>query len=291
MRIKFIITGDLEKASIVDSVSRFFPKVISENGNRVDVLWIRPRKVHSVTSKRLDGVTDYSEMKLLAKAMIAEAEIGDQGTPADLVIAVDDLELGNQNQASTVTQHVKHSIESQIEERSLSMAKEKRLRETIREKCSFHLFAPMVESYFFGDPDALIRAGMNADRTPFLINNDVEDFESNDPAWLPICQKENAILQTKLSWWRHERHPKHYLEFLVEENGGFYAEMLGGIAAFSELNWPIVPADNTAAKFARSLFEDIAEKLCVKNPLAGTTANETWPTRNIRRNQLLLRNM
>ena len=158
----------------------------------------------------------------------------------------------------------------------------------VRERCSFHLFAPMLETYFFGEPAALRRAGTSAQ--PQLLSPDVEAFETNDPAWLPTCRDENARRADIAPWWRHERHPKHYLEHLVERDGGFYTETAGGVRALRELDWNQTTA--TGSAFARALFEDLASSLGVPNPQGpGPTAAETWPTPSTRPEQLVLRNL
>lgn len=290
MRIKLIVTGDLEKKAMVQSIRRFFPSTYRGE----DVEWLAPRKVNAITTKALDlEQTQYEPMRKLVRAMAAEAEDGSDGRPADLVIAIDDLELANQAQPEVVTAQVRRHVEAEIQRRQFSMEGENRFRALLRAKCSFHLFAPMVETYFFGDGGALFRAGVARARNALLISPDVEDFETNDPDFLPCCREENQRHAQKILWWKHERHPKHYLGFLVQQNGGLYDEVLGGAAAFCDLAWSTVPFDRTATPFARSLFQDIADALGpITNPLGeGEVAFATYPARNVRREQLLLRNM
>lgn len=289
MRIKLIVTGDLERTSIVASLQRHFPQ--SDNGSPID--WLTPRKIHCTTSNPLQsGKPPSSAMKTLANALIAEAEFGENGSPADLVVAVDDLELANQGQPDVVIDHLKRAVEEQINAHADYRRKD-RLRTTLREKCSFHFFAPMVESYFFGDRTALASLGIKPQRSLYLQDpDDVENFETADPAWLRTCAEEN---QRKTAggwaWWKHERHPKHYLEFLTDENEHTYQETVNGATAFKALNWATITAKRTATKFVRSLFEDLADALAIPNPFPGDTAQETWPSRSIDRQTLLLRNL
>jgi hypothetical protein len=68
------------------------------------------------------------------------------------------------------------------------------------------------------------------------MGTDVEDFETNDPKFLPHAAIENGKKSTVgAPWWREERHPKRYLEFLVESSGGLlYDETIGGVQALRE---------------------------------------------------------
>ncbi len=49
-------------------------------------------------------------------------------------------------------------------------------RQNVRERCSFHLMAPMTEAYFFGEAAALKRAG--AMRNPSRFDRQVCDPEA-----------------------------------------------------------------------------------------------------------------
>ncbi len=291
-RIRLIVTGDLERASIVASISRFFPRERAE--------WLKPRKVNCGTSARLAATNAPNKaMKALARAMVAEARFGEDGEPAQLVLAVDDLELHNFDQPNVVCAHFRAAVEAEIGQQATTERVRARLRERVRESCSFHLMAPLVEAYFFGDRAALVRAGCAADATPCLADPDVERFESTEPEWLSLCEADNRrrlALPTPEPWWRAERHPKRYLEWLISRNaerpGPHYDEVLGGVAAFESLDWPSVPAHPHAIAFATSMFEDIADFFGVPNPLRSEHPSPlTYPRRDVRRATLLLRNM
>jgi hypothetical protein len=292
-RIRFVVTGDLERKAIAASISALFPRTASD-GN--PVVWLRAQKVPAATTHRLTtSVPPSGTMKALARRVIAEAAEGEDGSPADLVIAVDDLELHNFDQPEVVCDHFQRAMELEIEDRKLSQAAERRLRTHIRDRCSFHLLCPMVEAYFFGEPEALTRAGCAPGVEPLLVKEDVEDFECRDPVWLPNCTAENrrkAQPPNPMPWWREERHPKHYLEHLVARNGGFYDEVLGGNEALKALDWHRVPSDGQSVMFARALFEDVADFFGVSNPLGqGEPASFTYPARKVNRSKLLLRNL
>jgi len=95
----------------------------------------------------------------------------------------------------------------------------------------------MVESYFFGDSDALRSAGVQS--TPTLRHADVEQFEviDSDPDWLQECQDSNQRQQHARPWWRHECHPKHYLEHLLGRDNVIYDEKIHGEPALQNLAW------------------------------------------------------
>lgn len=293
-RVRLIVTGDLERVALRSSLSSLFP---SARANGAPVEWLRPRKVSCATSHRLvRGAPTSRAMLRLAAALVAEAWEGADGTPADLVVAVDDLVIGNLGQSAVVCEHVRRAIDTVILERQLAAATEARLRSRLQASCSFHLLAPMAESYFFGEHAALVRAGCRPDVRPHLTQpEDVERFECSDPAWLPTCLEINQARITSRSpvpWWREERHPKHYLEHLVREAGGFYDELLGGKAGLETLAWATVGAAPGSIPLARALLEDLADFFGCPNPLgAGLPVAPTYPARTARRSRLRLRNL
>lgn len=288
LQIKLIVTGDLEKLALVELLRQLFPS--ERKGQRV--VWDRPRKLHGATSHRLvQGSSPSQPMLDLARAMLDEAGIGKTGRPADLVIVIDDVELGNLAREEIVAQHFRAAVNQVLSQR-YKLSEQQHYRETLRENCSFHLLKPMVESYFFGDIQALGRAGVPADASPMLVHSDVEEFESSDPRWLPACQMENAQQQLHTPWWNHERHPKHYLEHLTARGGVFYEEKLHGKDALISLRWTDVPKALTETIFARSLFEDLSFWFDVPNPLGrGSTHAGFYPSKSARPTDRLLRNL
>ncbi|MGK4008928.1 hypothetical protein WMF31_40360 [Sorangium sp. So ce1036] len=135
--------------------------------------------------------------------------------------------------------------------------------------------------------------GVRQDIPVHRRGNDVEAFETDDPEFLPAALKKNAeMAEHGYPWWREERHPKRYLEFLVGRGGGLYQEIDGGVRALEALDWPGVGADPRAVHFARALFEDLSDALAIPNPLnAGDVSGWTYPAQTIRRETLTLRNL
>lgn len=84
-RIKLIVTGDLEKLALPQSLKKHFPSI--QNGK--SVIWDEPRKTHGATSYQLQsfnvGGLLSNPMKELAKTMLAEALEGKKKgqSPAD----------------------------------------------------------------------------------------------------------------------------------------------------------------------------------------------------------------
>jgi hypothetical protein len=294
-RIKLIVTGDLEKLALSQSLKKHFPN--TQNGK--DVIWDEPRKTHGATSYQLQSLNAggllSNPMKELAKAMLAEALEGKkkgQG-PADLVIVIDDVELGNLRRENIVAEHFRAAVNDAIKLKAKGISSEEaRIRRVIQDKCSFHLLKPMVEAYLFGDASALALAGVPIGVSPQLVHqSDVEEFETNDPTWLPTCYKENAVQQNKHNkpWWHHEYHPKAYLDYLL--SSGDYKETIHGNKALMQLNWPGVPKCQHDILIFGSLFHDVADWFGITNPIGGATHPDFYPVKTVNRNSLLLRNM
>lgn len=294
VRIKLIVTGDMEKAALHKSLQKFFPN--QRDGKQV--IWDVPRgPLPCATSNRLRALPPNSSpstpMIGLAQAMIDEAIVGKTGQPADLVVVIDDVELGNLDQEAVIAEHFRAAVTEVIQRKNYDLNKENRLRSELQQKCSFHLLKPMVEAYLFGDTNALGLAGVPNGVNPSLVHpTDVEQFESNDSLWLPICHAENAKKQQQNKhWWRNELHPKRYLEHLTGRGQETYEETKHGKNALVELDWLKVPKCQQDIPIFRSLFEDISDWFGVANPITGKTNSSFYPMRTVNRSSLLLRNM
>jgi len=184
------------------------------------------------------------QLERFAAAIVAAADPGRHGSPPDLVVAVDDVELVNLHQPSRIAEHVREAIRRRVDVHHPSAARCDRTREIVRTRCSFHLFCPMVEAYFFGEVDALRRAGARHD-AQLRDGRDLEDFETVDPAYLSSLP---ATLDAA-------RHPKRYLAHLCEP--GRYRETQHGKAALTTLDWPSVTRAPQATRLARWLLADL----------------------------------
>lgn len=236
MKVHWIVTGALERHALPQSLARLFPELESDT----------PQAVDSVTSCDVTITTPNvaSRLQRFAAAIVFAADPGRDAEPPDLVVAVDDVELVNRHQPERIVANVREAVRAQIDCHYPSATRRERTRSIVSERCSFHLFGPMVEAYFFGEAEALRRAG--ARREALLARErDLEDFETVDPAYLatPSAPSQAA------------RHPKRYLEHLCAPDE--YKETRGGRRALEALDWPLVMRDPTATRLARSLHADL----------------------------------
>ena len=233
-------------------------------------------------------------MRALARAMLDEAITGKQGPPADLVVVLDDVELANLGQESIVIEHFRAAVNVELSAKASSQATRDRYNLIVRQKCSYHLLRPMVEAYLFGDVAALANAGVSVAVAPLLLHpTDVEAFEAVDSLWTPDCVLRNQN-QTRNGrpWWRHEKHPKCYLEHLIgRSNNNTYDETVQGALALQNLAWGSVPKVPADVSFVRALFEDLADWFGTPNPIPGQKSALFYPPMAVNRANLLLRNL
>ncbi len=292
MLVRLVVTGDLERSALGRSLERVFQSTGAEVS--VEVL----HKLDELTTTRLPdpsvpGTRTPTPVRRMANALVTEAVSSARRAQADLVLGVADLELANVLQPQVVVAWVKRGVDEVIDARHPpaypTQADNHRLREVVRERCSFHLLVPLAEAYFFGEQAALGRAGVAARVQARRVGVDVEAFETDDPDFLPLASARNAAQAERgHGWWREERHPKRYLEFLVDRSGGTYGEA-AGVEALATLDWRGVGAHPEATRFARSLFQDVADLLEIDNPLGrGETHACTYAKE--RRAPLTLRN-
>jgi hypothetical protein len=265
--IKLIVTGEMERGALHTSLQNVFPK----ERNKQPVEWATPHRAHAATSARLpDSDKPIAKMVDLANSMIAEVLYSKSGPKPDLVLVIDDLELNNIGQEALVARHFRMAIDRAIDGSKKFREQEPEIRHLLRERCSFHLLKPMVESYLFGDAAALRKITTKIPKLPAGL--DLEQFETNDPAYLPNCHAINV--KRSGTGWREECHPKHYLQFLNPD----YSETGGGRAALNELNWVVLPGGNNQhLQVIRALFTDLAQWFGIPNPLPGLAHPVFWP--------------
>lgn len=291
--IRFIVTGDLEKQAIVDSVRRLFPDQVG--GQTVE---------YFPTRKAQGGATTYplppvgtgkvpTNLERLVRKMLAEVLDGDKDGKPDLVVGLDDLELANLHQPGVVVGWVRCAVQADLDRRFGSSMAREQAAHVVQRRCSLHLLVPMIEAYFFGDPSALQRAGVDADVPYPLAHGDLENFETSDSGFLLVAAARNAEKQGQgYPWWREEKHPKSYLEHLVEGCGRLYDEPEGA-AALRTLGWPAVSVAGPPLGFARSLFEDLSDWFGLPSNVLGpgVCSALTYPARTVDRSTLFLRNL
>ncbi len=253
-RVALIVTGELEKKSLHLSLARFFPEADFE------IL-----KLDGFTSRELPDTPTFEEgrpslVEKLVRALMAAVDPGRLGTPADLAFLVDDLELYNAATPERAVEHVRAAMRRQLEARWSSADRRRQSADLVRQRCSFHLLAPMVEAYFFGEPAALERVGAKRPARFDPLAADVERFATDDPDFLAPADGKHPAW-AKLG---RARHPKHYVRFLCDPEGSdprAYRETRHGHEALRSLDWPFVLAPAAHARFARSFLTDLAEAL------------------------------
>lgn len=275
--VELIVTGRMEKLALSDTLSKVIP-------NCSEITW-NTQRVDGFTSNALpdepqltsaSGVS--SKVLNLAKRLVFAADPGRTGEPVDLAIAIDDLELANSHQPEVVVHWLAEAVEHTITHAFPSQRRKDQCRERVREKCSFHLLVPMAETYFYGEKDALHRAGCLR-KAILKPNIDLEFFKTNDPNYIAklSCSKST----------NYARHPKKYISFLCEPNK--YKETRNGVNALKSLNWESVLQFRENTKYIRSFFDDLFDGLDRQSPFPGelhhlTRRCENGLLRNIKRN-------
>lgn len=195
-----------------------------------------------------------------------------------LVIGIDDLELDN---TATVTLGaVLRAVGRRLAFRWSDARSRERAADRLRQRCSFHLAVPLVEAYFFGEEAALERAGAVIKSRFDAVGGDIESFSVDDEKYLAepelTREFEPNPERRKRTWAkpveRRRRHPKLYLKYLCspdDPRGDRYREACGGKRALESLDWRLVAANPLHARFARSLFVDVADFIGLPTPLTG----------------------
>ncbi len=286
-QVVLIPTGRLEHAALAPALKRLFP----------DHDFIaRPKEKHldgftstDVTRIRLGGPIP-TNVEELAAELVASVAPGQRGRPADFAVVVEDLELVNDHQPDRVVQVFREAVDRHIHRFWSSQQAQARATALVRERCSFHLFRPMTEAYFFGDPPALQRAGaLHAPQLPTPL--DLECFQTIDSAFLQIP---NAQFDRIKDMPNRQRHPKSYLHYLCDptlaDKRRRYQETEGGVAALNQIDWQQVLVSPPHCPFLQSFLDDLAYAL--NHPLAFINQAHAQPlTRFAGKMNPLLRNL
>jgi hypothetical protein len=188
-------------------------------------------------------------------------------------VVLEDLELANRGNAAMVVEHVRQSALRVVQGLGPA-AKPETVRRLLRERVSFHLAVPMPESWFFGDPAVLERAGVPKGRSPLLCaGRDPEDFFSADPDY---HSDDGAQCTTWVErgrgtgkgdvrpFWlidRRREHPKAYLSWLARHplpgDCTGYKETKQGARALRHLRWATVLANGAWFSYLRALIRDL----------------------------------
>lgn len=279
-----IPTGLAEWGGLAGAFSRLFP------GNAFEVLPSEQEMDADRDRYPLDGFTSNplrehheqsppeSAMELVSRAAGVAVGAGRARSPrADLVVILDDLELANAQQPARVIAVMRAAVTKHLG--GLDSRFQASTATALRERVSFHLAAPMVESWFFGDPAGLDRACASARHTTnanrFDDLSDPEDFTVHDPdyaaateaacpEWVRRGRKKDQRPRWLSPGVQRDRHPKAYLQWLcldgTSPKGTGYKESVHGVAALRALDWSgLLARDASHLAYLRSLIADVAD--------------------------------
>lgn len=270
-RVLLVTTGVMEERALGKSLARLFPEHEFVSRPHLD----------GFTSARLPPTPPLSRVPLnldkLAATLIGVFDPGnrrDRPRP-DFVVAVDDIELANADEPARITAALRETLQRRLDAWPANARTLERLRDDLMHKVSFHLMAPMTESYFFADPAALARATapMPARPSRFDPNADAEVFAVDDPEYLDPPADPSSRWCTATD---RQGHPKRYVIYLAD---GRYRESEHGVQALAQLDWPHVTRRPEHTRFARSLLADLTDMLGTPSPelRSEQTHPITWP--------------
>ena len=290
-RVALIPTGRMEWEALADALTRLFP------GNEFYAIPTR-EEVESKTFQGEFPISSFTSVdvtrvlgrrnnadKLVSRAA-EEAMRSRRERRNDLVVILDDLELANLAQVERVVEGVREAAQRHLALLTQDRDVQSRTAAALREKVSFHLACPMIESWVFADPQGPSRAQTRAGQPARLASGrDPEDFLTADPDFVaagdqdctcwhslpsktPAQQKKRrraAPLWVKVGADR-ERHPKAYMSWLAmdptEPNCSAYQETHGGADALRALDWTaVLKAQTTWMPYLTALVNDLAEGL------------------------------
>jgi hypothetical protein len=255
--VALIPTGNLEHAAIAEALGPLFPD---------DTFLVRPPEQHlnGFTSRDVAGLAANpsgpvpTELDDLVAELVNAIFPGRRGERIDFAVVVEDLELVNDHQPELVLRVFRDAVERYIQA-TWPQTSSPRFAE-VRERCSFHLFRPMTEAYFFGEPAALQRAG--AVQPPHLSAGlDLEQFRTTDSTFLALPPRTDRISDMP----NRERHPKSYLHYLCDptlaDRRRRYRETHGGVDALRTLDWQQVISVPPHCPFLHAFLDDLTAAL------------------------------
>lgn len=273
MRVALLATGKTELLGLPEALMRLFP------GHSFQAVWDlhEQRPYPSFTSNRLPSPPAPASPALDKLVEEAAARV-DPRFPGrdDFVLLLDDLELVNQDQPHVVIQALRDAVARHLNQRySADAIRSGEIRAALASRVSFHLAAPMIESWFFANTNGPFRAGV-APNTPILIRNgDQEQFESTDQGYLqatesacPTWCKNGRKRGDRPKWLGdppREKHPKGYLQWLMKDASSktctCYNEAKEGTEALRQIDWAELLKHPKRSTYARALVADLSDAL------------------------------
>lgn len=285
--VALIPTGSMEHLALAPSLRRIFP-------DHTFVVLPAERHMDGFTSSDLSlppkpGPTIQipTTLQNLVKTLVNAIFPSRRGERIDFAYVVEDLELFNQGHPDVVLEQFREAVSQYVETQWPQQA-EPRFRE-VRERCSFHLFRPMTEAYFYGDPEALQRARVQ--RQPLLPDGvDLELFRTIDQNYLDLPPKSKDITDHP----QRGNHPKSYLQYLCDptlsDKNLRYRETHEGKAALESLNWELVLQHPSRCPFLTAFLDDLSWALDCHLPFVDSE-NVDPRVRVFRTQNRILRNL
>jgi hypothetical protein len=280
MRVALITTGQMEFLGLPAMLTALFP------GHQFFAEPALPNKpYHGFTSATVRPLQPDDPLGNAAKLLVAALgtlvpETTGAAANADLAVILEDVELCNKGQEAVVTEHMKESARRWLDSRS--DVDRAHLGELLQHKVSFHLAAPMPESWFFGDLAALATEVPADHLPPRLMNGrDLENFLTDDAAYDADVAASGAAgvagrPNRRRPWacMRPQEHPKAYLAWLLRDtrlaDGTSYKESQEGVRLLKRLDWGAVLSNPSWFGYARALIRDLESALGV--PARGAPA-------------------
>jgi hypothetical protein len=298
-RVALVVTGQLEFDGLAASLQRLFPTAVFVNASSI----VKDDLVDS-TSARVDPARNARDAAEKNTPKIDEliAHLGGSlcgRLPADFSVLIEDLELTNRGNELQVVQAVREAVERHLARVAQRRDGPRDLDVRLRERASFHLFDPMIETYFFDDPGALSVAVGGQPRRPVCraAGRDPERFlveaAADEGFFAPVgeCPRHRRPKDRKCPWDGAQRgeHPKKYLKYLCREDPPYdycstYKETDGGVKALQQLDWSTVLSRPGSAPFLRALIEDLEDALGQAPAIQGWPASPTSAAPTVRSN-------
>ena len=255
--VALIPTGSMEHLALAPSLGRIFPDhtfVVLPAERHMDGFTSCDLSQSSILNPNQIPTTLQNLVTTLVNAIFP----GRRGKRIDFAYVVEDVELFNNAHPEVVlTQFrevVKQCVESQWPQQT-----EPRF-EQVRQRCAFHLFRPMTETYFFGDPEALTRAKVLL-QPQLPADVDLERFHTIDQTYLKLPPNTKDIKDMP----QREIHPKSFIHYLCDptlsDKKLRYRETHGGRAALESLNWELVLQHSSHCPFLTALLDDLCQAL------------------------------
>lgn len=285
MRVAVFCTGKAELYGIAPALGALFPAhtFVAVPRREEPSGQLTPFEGLTTTRLRADRPLGTHARHLIEAVSGALVQRRDQ---PDFIFVLDDLELCNADQPEVVISQVREAFR-----RQLGAPPHQRLEAAFRERVSFHLAVPMMESWLLADPTSMYRAGLEASRQP-QVAVDPELFIATDEAYLGHDEIHCPRRDAPWSGGDQVIHPKKYVRWLWRGEGcrTRYRETHEGAAALGALDWPVVLAQASAMTWLRAMVADLEDALGESCPrLPGDEA--PWVSRSRAPRERTLRNV